>query len=308
MKAKIAVITPVYNAENTIEDALTSLLNQTFQDWVSIIVNDGSTDETRNIISKFDDPRFVVIDLEENKGRGFARQVALEQAQKTGAKYMSILDSDDLLYPHALHTQYCHMEKNPDITLTSFSLGYTDKNNGISRILSASDQEFTFHFNEKIKFKKIPLQSSIIRITDIGNTCFNTNMFYSEDKDFIMRLLVGKKYAFVPKVTYLYDPDSNFSYKKYKEAQKWSLVPFRSFNYNNLFYLKKSLLIYLKITFVFIVLRLNRKDIYFNMIGRKPNLNEINFHKNWLRVRKQQPIFHVNTPVVSGKIEYADMT
>lgn len=85
---------PVYNVETYIQKSLDSLVNQTYKNLEIICVNDKSTDSSLAILQEYasKDSRFVIIDQEENKGPGFARNVAIEKA--TG-DYISFVDSDD---------------------------------------------------------------------------------------------------------------------------------------------------------------------------------------------------------------------
>ncbi|MCC8149902.1 MAG: glycosyltransferase, partial [Lachnospiraceae bacterium] len=94
MGNKISVIVPAYNVENTIEKCLTSILNQTYQNLEIIVVNDGSTDTTRDIVFKManTDERIHLIDHHINKGLFRAR---LTGVKVSSGDYISFVDSDD---------------------------------------------------------------------------------------------------------------------------------------------------------------------------------------------------------------------
>ena len=109
----LAVIIPVYNNGDLLEKALTSLTIQTNKKFLTIVVDDCSTEDLSFIINKFKDKLFLSYHkLKENKGPGGARQYGLnllyEQNKKTDAKfeYVTFLDSDDLLYPRATEMLY----------------------------------------------------------------------------------------------------------------------------------------------------------------------------------------------------------
>ena len=87
----ISIILPVFNGEKFIGKAIESVLNQSLNDFELIIVNDGSTDSTLDIITSFDDERIKVID-QNNKGPGQARNNGLEIAS---GEYVMFLDADD---------------------------------------------------------------------------------------------------------------------------------------------------------------------------------------------------------------------
>jgi glycosyltransferase involved in cell wall biosynthesis len=117
---KITVLMPVYNAEKFIEDAIRSVLCQTFADFELLIVNDGSTDRSRALINTFDDPRVVVID-QENKGVAAALNNGLTHAR---AEYIARFDADDICYPERLQLQYDFMQANPAYSIIGTGVDY----------------------------------------------------------------------------------------------------------------------------------------------------------------------------------------
>lgn len=95
MKNKISVIIPTYNTEQYIKECINSILNQTYQNFEIIVINDGSTDNTLEVLNKIQDERIKVITIE-NSGQGVARNMALKEA--TG-DYIAFIDSDDFIEP-----------------------------------------------------------------------------------------------------------------------------------------------------------------------------------------------------------------
>ena len=111
---KISVILPVYNEEKYIKKAIESVLNQTFSDFELIIVNDGSTDNTLNIINEFTDSRIKLI-TQPNQGPGASRNNAMEIAC---GEYVMFLDGDDWYCEDALEVAYGEItSKNTDISI-----------------------------------------------------------------------------------------------------------------------------------------------------------------------------------------------
>ena len=110
----VSVVMPVYNREAYVKEALDSILNQSFQDFEVVVVDDGSTDRTPQILAEYaeKDSRIRVITHEKNKGVGGARNTA--QANAKG-KYLAIMDSDDVMVPQRLERQVRAMEENPDV-------------------------------------------------------------------------------------------------------------------------------------------------------------------------------------------------
>jgi glycosyltransferase involved in cell wall biosynthesis len=99
---EFSIITTTYNRAHLIIKAIESVLTQTFTDFEYIIVNDGSSDNTAEIIQSFTDPRIKYF-LIANSERGFARNYGIK---KSSGKYISILDSDDYYLPNQLQSAY----------------------------------------------------------------------------------------------------------------------------------------------------------------------------------------------------------
>lgn len=108
----ISVIMPVYNTAAYLHESIESILIQTFEYFEFIIINDGSSDNSEEIILSYKDPRIKYLKNETNKGYVFSLNRALKIA--TG-KYIARLDSDDLSLPERLKTQYNFMENHPQV-------------------------------------------------------------------------------------------------------------------------------------------------------------------------------------------------
>lgn len=116
---QISIIIPVYNTQLYLEDCLKSVIEQTFNDWEALVVNDGSTDDSAQIIKQWiqKDSRLKFI-TQPNRGLSEARNTGLKYA--TG-KYIFFLDSDDFLHPDALSVLYQAAEKeNLELTMCNF--------------------------------------------------------------------------------------------------------------------------------------------------------------------------------------------
>ena len=94
----VSIIMPAYNAEKYIEEAIESVLKQTYRNWELIIVNDCSIDATEQIVKKYQeqDERIKFHSLTENQGVANARNTALQNAV---GRYIAFLDSDDMWLP-----------------------------------------------------------------------------------------------------------------------------------------------------------------------------------------------------------------
>jgi len=103
-----------YNAETYISESIKSILEQTFGDFELLIVNDGSTDKTVDIILGFKDPRIRLIHNAKNEGLVYTRNVALKEARGI---YIAVLDSDDIAISDRLEHQYNFLLHNPNFAL-----------------------------------------------------------------------------------------------------------------------------------------------------------------------------------------------
>ena len=98
----VSIIIPVYNVEKYLEECLDSILKQTYKNIEVICVNDGSTDNSLNILEKYavKDNRFIVLN-QSNHGLSYSRNKGLKQAR---GKYIYYLDSDDYILPNTIKT------------------------------------------------------------------------------------------------------------------------------------------------------------------------------------------------------------
>lgn len=120
MNELISIITPTYNCGRFIAETIESVLNQTYENWEMIIVDDCSTDNTKEIVQKYSDKdqRIKYYLLEVNSGAAIARTKAMELAN---GEYMAFLDSDDLWMKNKLEYQLNFMkENNYNFTCTKY--------------------------------------------------------------------------------------------------------------------------------------------------------------------------------------------
>ncbi|MBR6124367.1 glycosyltransferase [Candidatus Saccharibacteria bacterium] len=119
---KFSIIIPVYNAERYIRQCIESVLDQTFQDFELILVNDGSVDKSANIINEYVDDSRIIIIHKENEGVSSARNRGLDVAQ---GEWVSFVDSDDVLEDSCLEN-FEKIERKGDINFFSSVDFYDD--------------------------------------------------------------------------------------------------------------------------------------------------------------------------------------
>ena len=121
--ADISIIVPIYNAEKYIEKCVDSLLNQTKKELEFILINDGSTDGTHDILKSYKDKRIKYF-KNKNQGIGKTRNFGIEKA--TG-KYIIFIDSDDYIEPTACEELYNKAkEEKADVVVCDFYKVYDD--------------------------------------------------------------------------------------------------------------------------------------------------------------------------------------
>jgi glycosyltransferase involved in cell wall biosynthesis len=110
----VSVLIIVHNRAHTVGAAVRSVLGQTLKDFELVVVDDGSTDRTVEVVRSFDDPRLRLVQTTPNQGIPLARNRALMEAR---GKYVAWLDSDDLCHPHRLAAQHDYLERHPQIDM-----------------------------------------------------------------------------------------------------------------------------------------------------------------------------------------------
>ncbi len=109
---QISVVTAVYNGQDYLEEATGSILNQTFQHFEYIIVNDGSHDKTKYILDRIKDPRVKVIHLKKNNGAAYALNRGINEAR---GKWIALQDADDISSKLRLQRQLQYINSDPSL-------------------------------------------------------------------------------------------------------------------------------------------------------------------------------------------------
>lgn len=208
-----------FNAEKYISQAIESILKQTCDDFEFIILNDGSTDKTREIIQNYtkQDKRIRLINNNKNFGLTRSLNIGLEEAR---GKYIARIDADDLSEPERLQKQYEFMEANPEYALAGSWV----------KIIDSEGREMTV--------RKLPTDIKLIKFNFIfGKPClWHSSIFfrkeemdkvgnydeeykYSQDLNLYVRLLKTKKITNVPEFLIQHRLHSNSIGKNNSEAQ-----------------------------------------------------------------------------------------
>lgn len=152
MNKKISIILPAYNCENTIESAINSILSQTYENWELVIVNDGSTDMTTQVLSNYVENSKIIIINQENLGPSVARNVGIASIS---GEYVAFIDSDDYFDKNYLETMCRNMENN-DLVICNYRCVGNNMNSRVTRIQNKI--YYKKHFSKmifKLKSKKL---------------------------------------------------------------------------------------------------------------------------------------------------------
>ena len=197
----ITVITPCFDDDATLSMALASLLAQTVDDWECIVVDDGNSEAVAPVVERFDDDRFRLIVFESNRGRSVARQRALEEAQ---GQFICLLDADDWYYPEKLQRQLQAMEEHPDLAAVGAGIAVMNDREELSGIRCYDPSGLQVHTGPRHHFPSVFVPSVMLRRKAALAHEFNPNLERSEDRDYLKRVLAGKRYGVLPRVLYAY--------------------------------------------------------------------------------------------------------
>ena len=183
---EISVVMPTYNDGEYLREAIDSILNQTFTDFEFIIINDGSTDNTKSIITSYNDDRIRYLKNESNSGNTVSRNKGMNAAI---GKYIAIMDSDDISVRDRFEIQYNYLEKHPEIGILGGSKIFFDKNTWFYRHYP-SDPDYIKSF---LFFKNAVGQPTVMmrRKTIVENELYyNKEYENGEDFDFWYRAVL----------------------------------------------------------------------------------------------------------------------
>lgn len=188
----VSIITPTYNASKYITEAIYSVRSQTYQNWEMIIVDDGSTDQTVELIRQEmqEDPRIRLWQMESNGGPAEARNKAISLSK---GNYLAFLDSDDMWLPQKLERQLEFMEKN-NIAFSFTNYKIMNEEGDISNVI--------FHVPKKLDYKSLLKNTMIGTLTVIldkrviGDVCMPPDRDCSEDFGLWLKILSSGTIAY----------------------------------------------------------------------------------------------------------------
>lgn len=219
MLPKISVIMPVYNGEHFVSTAIDSILAQSWTDFELILINDGSTDKSQDIINGYGDARIRIINNEKNVGLSATRNIGLEAAL---GKYIAWLDCDDVSEPTRLEKQLELMESDPTIGLCgTWVETFGDNNNQLWKYPSSPEfLRCRMLFDDPVATSSVMLRRSVV---ENGNMRFDLEYPPAEDYDLWERISCHSRIANIPEILTRYRIHGNQTSVIRAEQQKLSV-------------------------------------------------------------------------------------
>ena len=214
-----SVVVPVYNVRQWVGRAIESILAQTFEDFELIVIDDGSTDDSAEVVAQYTDPRVKLI-RQENRGNGRARNRGIEAS--TG-KWIAFLDADDQWLPGILEDYYRVISDHPgiDFCYSSFRRIYPDgrsvpamKIEGIDTPILSEDS-----FRDGLYGRFTPwIRAMTVRRALLEETgLFPSGVRLGTDRYRIVRIVLkSRQTAFIPREETLYYCDIGLSSQYFK--------------------------------------------------------------------------------------------
>jgi glycosyltransferase involved in cell wall biosynthesis len=191
----VSIVIPTYNHAPMLQRALATVIEQTYQNWNAIVVNNYSTDNTLEVVASFNDPRIQCVNFRNNGVIGASRNEGIALA--TG-KYVAFLDSDDTWFPTKIEKCVASLENGSDLVCHA---EYWIDESGNSRLVAYGPSEAATHHNLIYKGNRISTSATMVRATllkEVNGFDVSPELISTEDYDLWIRLAAkSSKFAFI---------------------------------------------------------------------------------------------------------------
>ena len=211
----ISVILPVYNAEEYISDAIQSVLNQSYNSFEVIVINDGSTDRTEDVVKSLNDNRIRYHKNEKNLKLISTLNLGLQLAK---GKYIARLDADDLALPNRFETQIHFLESHPDYGIVgTYAEEFGTSQSILEYVTEDEDIRYAFLTHNPFIHSSVMIRKSII--TEF-HLYFDPKWLHVEDYGLWISLLAHAKGKIIPEVLVKYRVHESQISFKFREIQQ----------------------------------------------------------------------------------------
>ncbi|WP_445453224.1 glycosyltransferase family 2 protein [Flavobacterium sp. 25HG05S-40] len=195
---KVSIVTITYNRADLIGETIQSVLNQTHQDFEHIIVDDGSTDTTEEVVKSINDTRIKY--FKHNHIGNISKLLNIGLQQTTG-EIIAILDSDDLWKNNKLQTIVSVFVNNSEVKLITHNISYFEDINTVGNPFYKFEQDFYENAIEKVlKFKILPFSVFVFKKEALlKKEPFNEKVFDSH-QEFLFGISAKHKLYFIHEV------------------------------------------------------------------------------------------------------------
>jgi glycosyltransferase involved in cell wall biosynthesis len=191
----VSIVIPTYNHAPMLQRALETVIEQSYQNWNAIVVNNFSTDNTLEIVAKFNDPRIQCVNFRNNGVIGASRNEGIALA--TG-EFIAFLDSDDTWFPTKIEKCVAVLEDGSD--LVCHAEFWIDES-GKSRLVAYGPSEAATHHNLIYRGNRISTSATMVRaslLKEVNGFDVSPELISTEDYDLWIRLAAkSNKFAFI---------------------------------------------------------------------------------------------------------------
>lgn len=197
----ISVVLPAFNAQEYIEEAINSILNQTIEDFEILVIDDGSTDDTHKIVEKMagEDYRIKLLTNEKNMGLIYTLNRGLEEA--TG-EYIARMDADDISLPERFERQIEYLKDNPDVWLCSVIVEFFGAKSEVKNYYySPEETKAELLYHNGVSHPGYMMRRELIK--NEGHR-YHPEYLHAEDYEFVVNVARTHEVGIVPKRLLLY--------------------------------------------------------------------------------------------------------
>lgn len=213
MKPEVSVIMPVYNMESYLKEAVGSILQQSFENFELIVVDDSSTDRSWDVLCTYYDSRLVCLRNIENIGNYPSRNKGMRVAK---GKYICVMDADDIAFPDRIEKQFEYMELHPAVLACGSQFICIGMGNTYPKPLKYQDIQLQLLKDNRFLHPSLFIRTAVLK--ELGG--YDERYRYSSDYDLACRLALRGEIVNMPDVLMQYRIHNTQISSAYRLAQK----------------------------------------------------------------------------------------
>jgi glycosyltransferase involved in cell wall biosynthesis len=192
---RIAVVLPVYNGEDYLAEAIRSVLSQTFTDFELVVIDDGSTDRTADVLAGFSDARMRIIRFRHHRGLVQALNTGIRESR---SELIARMDADDICLPHRFEKQVAFMDAHSDIALCgTWARLFGDARSVLRPAVEPKQIHARLFFGGAMDHPSIMMRRAVLERHGLA---YDDTFRHVEDFDLFIRLAELAKLANLPEV------------------------------------------------------------------------------------------------------------